>query len=104
MSNFLKKLGMSGQHVADKAIAAAVSQLISTMKYASQKIAEADADLPEGTILRVTASAVLVELALEVPVKELVRNGQDGTRGSDEMVRETIFVPDDANDPGSGES
>ena len=70
--NFLSKLGISGQQLADKAVAAAVSQIISTMKYASAKIAEADEDLPEGTILRVSASAVLVELSLEVPVKEIV--------------------------------
>ena len=100
---FLSKLGISGQQLADKAIAAAVSQLISTMKYASQKIAEAEEDLPDNTILRVSASAVLVELALEVPVKELV-NGQNRTRGSDEMVREEILAPTNADDTSSGES
>jgi hypothetical protein len=102
--NLLQKLGLSGQQIADKAIAAAVSQLISTMKYASQKIAEADEDLPDETILRVTASAVLVELALEVPVKEIVKNGQNSTRGSDEVVREEVQPPIDADDPGSSES
>ena len=62
---------VAGQSIAHSAVSSAVSQLMSTMKCAAQKIAEADDDLPEGTMLRVSASAILVELSLEVPVKSL---------------------------------
>ena len=61
------------QNLTGKALGVAVSQVISALRYASQKIVEADEDLPEGTILRVSANALLVELSLEVPVKEIIQ-------------------------------
>jgi len=100
---FFTDLGKQGQQLTDKVIAAAVTQLISSMKYASQKIAEADEELPEGAILRVSASAVLVELSLEVPVKEII-DGQDISGRPNEVVREEILAPDDADDSGTSES
>lgn len=102
-SNVANAAATSSQQLTDKGIGSAVSMLLSTMKYASQKIAEADEDVPEGTILRVSASALLVELSLEVPVKEIV-NGQNSPRGSDEVVREPLLAPNDADDPSPSES
>lgn len=57
--------------VADKAVEAAVAQVLSTMKYAAKRVQEADEDLPDGTLLRVSANAVLVEISLEIPVKSI---------------------------------
>ena len=76
VSSSVESVTATGHSMTDKAVSSAVANLLSTMKYASQKIREADEDLPEGTMLRVSASAVIVELSLEVPVKE-IRNGNE---------------------------
>lgn len=64
-------LSDAGRKTSDRAIKAAVAQLITSMKYASQKVAEADEDLPPNTKLIVTADAMVVSLSLEVPVQDI---------------------------------
>ena len=103
VSSMTSATAVASQGMADRAIASAVSQLLTTMNYASQKIAEADDDLPEGTMLRVSASALLVEISLEVPINKGLKDGQNSIGKQDEVVREEALVPDDAHDPYTSE-
>jgi len=120
VSNMIESATSTGQVVSEAALNRAVSTLMTTMKYAAKKIRESDEEVPPGTKLVVSASALLVELSLEVPVVEILnephrdnecpdspegnQNGQDQPGRPDEVVREEVQSPTHADDSGSSES
>jgi hypothetical protein len=102
VSSLIGNAADAGAVVSEAALNRAVNTLMSTMKYAAKKIRESDEEVPPGTKLVVSASAIVVELSLEVPVTEILnepgqdnecpdspegnQDGQDESRGPDEVV------------------